>query len=368
MTPEELRAAIPVCESGAYLNTGASGPASQPVVDAVGEFVAYHETEAPVGEGAYPAAFDALDGARETFAAFLNAAPETIALTESTADGIARVAAAIDWADGDTVVRTDLEHSAGILPWWNLRERGVGVEVLPTEQGRVNLDALAEAVADARLLCLSSITWNYGTQLPIAEIVDVAHDHDCLVLVDAVQTFGQRPLDVEEWGADFVVGAAHKWLLGPWGAGVLYVDREVAEGLRPAQVGYRSVGSPTEDEPTFKPGAMRFEVGTTSPAPYVGAEKAIEIVEDVGFDTIESRIERLTDRLKAGLGDRLLSPPAYESGLVTFTVDDPEATVERLADADVFVRTLPHPGMVRASVHVFNTAADVDALLSALDR
>ncbi|GAB7093260.1 cysteine desulfurase [Halolamina litorea] len=366
MTPEELRADIPVCESGTYLNTGASGPASQSVVDAVGEFVAYHETEAPVNEGAYPAAFDALDGARETVAGFLNADTEEIALTESTADGIARVAAAIDWEDGDTVVRTDLEHSAGVLPWWNLRERGVDVDVLPTEHGRVDTAALRAAVADARLLCLSSITWNYGTRFPIAEIVDIAHENDCLVLVDAVQTFGQQPLDVRAWGADFVVGAAHKWLLGPWGAGMLYVDRAVAEGLRPAQVGYRSVESPTDDEPAFKAGAMRFEVGTTSPAPYVGAETAIGIVESVGFDTIQARIERLTNRLKDGLGDRLLSPEAYESGLVTFAADEPEATVERLADEDVFVRTLPDPDAVRASVHAFNTEADVDTLLSAL--
>ena len=366
MTPEELRADIPVCAEGVYLNTGASGPASQRVVDAVSEFVAYHETEAPVGEGAYPAAFGALDGARETVADFLNADTDEIALTESTADGIARIAAAIDWEAGDVVARTDLEHSAGILPWWNLQEQGVGIRIVPTENGRLDVDAVEAAVEEARLLCLSSITWNYGTELPIADIVDLAHEHDCMVLVDAVQTFGQKPLDVTEWGAEFVVGAGHKWLLGPWGAGMLYVDSEVAEELQPAQVGYRSVEAPDDHEPTFGPGATRFEVGTTSPAPYVGLEKAIETIERVGFDTIQTRIERLTGRLKAGLGDRLLSPEGYESGLVTFAAEDPEATVERLAEENIYVRTLPYPVAVRASVHVFNTESDVDGLLKAL--
>ena len=366
MTPEELRADIPVCQNGVYLNTGASGPASQRVVDAVSEFVAYHETEAPVGEGAYPAAFGALDGARETVAEFLNADEEEIALTESTSDGIARVAAAIDWEPGDVVARTDLEHSAGVLPWWNLQEQGVGVRVVPTEAGRLDMDALADAVEEARLLCLNSITWNYGTQLPIEDVVDLAHEHDCMVLVDAVQSFGQKPVDVEEWGAEFVVGAGHKWLLGPWGAGMLYIDGDVAEGLRPAQVGYRSVEAPGDPEPTLGPGATRFEVGTTSPAPYVGLEKAIETIESVGFETIQDRIERLSDRLKQGLRDRLLAPEGYESGLVTFEAADPEVTVERLAEQDIYVRTLPYPEAVRASVHVFNTAADVDALLEAL--
>jgi cysteine desulfurase/selenocysteine lyase len=366
MTPEDLRADIPVCEDGVYLNTGASGPAPQRVVDAVSEFVSYHETEAPVGEGAYPAAFGALDGARETMAAFINADTEEVALTESTADGIARVAAAIEWEEGDTVARTDLEHSAGILPWWNLQQQGVGVRVIPTEHGRLDMDTIEAAVADARMLCLSSITWNYGTQLPIAEVVDIAHEHDCLVLVDAVQTFGQRPLDVREWGADFVVGAGHKWLLGPWGAGTLYVDNDVAESLRPAQVSYRSVESPGAAEPQLGRGATRFEVGTTTPAPYVGVETAIETIEDIGFDTIRQRTERLSNRLKDGLGDRLLSPEGYESGLVTFDAEGPVATVDRLADEGIHVRTLPAPDAVRASVHVFNTEADVDALLSAL--
>jgi cysteine desulfurase/selenocysteine lyase len=365
MTPEELRADIPAVEAGVYLNTGASGPATTHVMDAMDEFVRYHEAEAPVGEGAYPAAFGALDGARETVAGFIGAETNEVALTESTADGIARVAAAIDWEEGDVVARTDLEHSAGILPWWNLEDRGVSVDVIPTEAGRIDVDDVKDAVADARLLCLSSITWNYGTELPIADIVDVAHDADCEVLVDAVQSFGQRDLAVHEWGAEYVVGAGHKWLLGPWGAGMLYVEEATANGLRPAQVGYRSIES--GEEPTrFKEGAPRFEVGTTTPAPYVGLEAAIERIEAVGIDTVHEVQAELTDRLKDGLGDRLLSPREFETGLVTFEAEDPEATVERLADEGIFVRTLPDPDAVRASIHAFNTASDVDALLDAL--
>lgn len=368
MTPDELRADIPALDDGIYLNTGASGPVTTHVIDAMDEFVRYHETEASVGEGAYPAAFGALDGARETAAGFLGADTDEVALTESTADGIARVAAALEWEASDVVARTDLEHPAGVLPWWNLRDRGVDVRVVPSDRGRLDMDDVKDAVGEARLFCLSSITWNYGTELPIADVVDVAHDADCEVLVDAVQSFGQHTIDVEEWGAEYVVGAGHKWLLGPWGAGVLYVEADVANDLRPAQVGYRSVEESSAAEPQLKNGAPRFEVGTTTPAPYVGLEAAIERLAAVGMRTVESRVERLTDRLKAGLGDRLLSPDAYESGLVSFTVDDAEATVERLADAGIFVRTLPYPEAVRASVHVFNTEDDVDALLDALDQ
>lgn len=366
MTPEELRAAVPAFERGIYLNTGASGPSPEPVLEATTEFVRHHETVAPVEEGSYPAAFDVFDRTRERVAAFVGAAPEEIALTSSTADSISRVAASIDWEPGDVVVRTDSEHSAGILPWWNLREEGVEVRVVPTEGGRLDREAYAEAVADARLVCFNSITWNYGTRLPVAELTAEAHDAGAQVLVDAVQSPGQTPLDLDAWNADFVALAGHKWLLGPWGAGVLYVREDVAEAMRPAQVGYRSVVAPDAAEPELKRGAPRFEVGTTNPGPYVGLQAAIDTMESIGMDTVESHVETLAGRLVDGLGDRALGPADPESGLVPFAAEDPVALVDRLAGEGIVVRDLPNPEAVRASVHVYNTREDVDALLGAI--
>jgi selenocysteine lyase/cysteine desulfurase len=175
-------------------------------------------------------------------------------------------------------------------------------------------------------------------------------------------------MDVHEWGADAVAAAGHKWTLGPWGAGFLYVDRDAATDLAPRAVGYRSVEDPTGDEIEFKPAAGRFEVGTTTAAAHVGLVEALDAIDAVGLDVIESRIESLTDRLKQGVPEgRLLSPRAYESGLVTIDVDDPEATVERLADDDIVVRSLPHPNGIRASVHAVSTEAEVDRLLGALE-
>ncbi|MFC6835673.1 aminotransferase class V-fold PLP-dependent enzyme [Halomarina ordinaria] len=366
MDPEDLRTSIPALEEGVYLNTGASGPCPESTIEATTEFVHYHEAEAPTGEGAYPAAFEAFEETRERVAAFLGASPAEIALTHSTADGISRVAASVEWEPGDVVVRTDLEHSAGVLPWWNLERKGVETRVLETAGGRVDRDAYKDAVADARLVCFNSITWSHGTRLPVADLVDIAHDAGALVLVDAVQSPGQTDVDVTEWGADFAAGAGHKWLLGPWGAGFLHVREEVCGDLQPAMVGYRSVEDPDAAEPSLKPGAARLEVGTTNPAPYVGLQAAMDLLDELGMETVESHIAALTDRLKEGLGERCLSPADPESGLVTFTVDDPEATVERLASEGIVVRSLPYPDAVRASLHVFNTPGDVDALLDAL--
>ncbi|GGN98853.1 aminotransferase class V-fold PLP-dependent enzyme [Haloarcula pellucida] len=367
MDPAALRASIPALDRCTYFNTGASGPSPRTVVGAATDFLERHAFEAPAGDGPYAVAWDAIAAAREVAAGHLGARPADVAFTRSTADGVNLVAGAIDWQPGDVVVRTDLEHPAGTLPWDRLADsHDIEVRVLETERGRLDTGDLTEAIDDARLVVLSSLTWTHGTRLPVGEVVDVAHDAGAQVLVDAVQSVGQHPVDVTEWGADFVVAAGHKWLLGIWGAGMLYVDPAAHDRLRQTRIGYRSVEDSAAETYTYHEGARRFEVGTTSPAPYVALAAAIETMESVGIDTVQRRVERLTDRLKDGLGDRLLSPEEYESGLVTFAAEDPEATAERLAREGIVVRHLPYPEAVRASVHAFNTEGDVDELLDAL--
>ena len=371
VTPTELRAAMPALDETTYMNTGAAGPSPTNVVEAVESCVERHEYDAPGEEGMYPCAFDVFDETRETVADHFDVGSDEIALTQSTTDGINRVAAALDWEPGDTVVRTDLEHSSGILPWKRLKRHGVEVEVVETDEGRLDMDAMKSAVRDAKLVCLSSLTWSHGTLLPVSAVAELAHDADARLLVDAVQCPGQMPVDLREWGADFVAGAGHKWLLGPFGAGFVHVSPGAEEALEPAHVGYRSVEDPNAEEYAYEPGAHRLEVGTVSPAPYAGLAEAIETIESVGYETIQRRVEDLTDRLKEGIEAseiaRLLSPREYESGLVTFAVEDPdpEAFVEELAEDGIRIRSLPFPeNAVRASVHVFNTADDVDELVA----
>jgi selenocysteine lyase/cysteine desulfurase len=361
MDPTDLRADIPACASCAYLNTGASGPTPSAVVEAVAEAQRRQEFDV-CSTDHYTAAAELADEARATIADHIGARPDDIALVDSTGDGISRVANAIDWRPGDRVVRTDLEHPSGVLPWRRLTEAGIEVTTVSCPEGRLPMDTYRDAVEDARLVCLSSESWLHGTRLPVSEAVEIAHDAGALVVVDAVQTVGQHPLDVRGWGADAVCASGHKWLLGPWGAGFMYVSPDSLDAFRPRHIGYRSATDPTGEGLQYHPDASRFEVSTNAVAPYAGLIEAIEAIEAIGMETIESRIERLTDRLKTGLGDRCLSPDAYESGLVAFEVDDTDAFLERADEAGVVVRDLPS-GAIRASIHAFNTAGEVDALL-----
>ncbi|MFP4625958.1 MAG: aminotransferase class V-fold PLP-dependent enzyme [Natronomonas sp.] len=368
MTPTELRADVPALEETTYLNFGAHGPSPRYVVDAATSFLETHEYDS-AGSNPYQTAYDEYDRARAKIADLLGSQPSEIALTESTTDGINRFAGAIKFEPDDVVVRTDLEHPAGILPWKRLEARGVEVRVVESTAGRIDTEAFADAVDGATLACFSAITWTHGTRLPVEELSDIARDAGTISLVDAVQVPGQTPIDVTDWGADVVVGAGHKWLLGPWGAGFMYIDREFADDLVPGSIGYRSVETPNDSEITYKPGAPRFEIGSSSPMPHAGLVEAIEAIEDVGISRIEERIERLTHRLKDGIDDeRLLSPRQFESGLVTIDVEDPEATVERFAERGIVIRSLPTPDAVRVSVHAVSTGREIDAVLDALEN
>ncbi|MXR50841.1 aminotransferase class V-fold PLP-dependent enzyme [Halovenus sp. WSH3] len=367
MDPESLRSEIPAFEECTYLNWGASGPSPRTVVDAAAEFERYHQYDSPADEGMYEAADEATESAREAVAGLLGTRSRNVALTQSTADGINHVATSIDWQPGDVVVRTDTEHSAARLPWERMAElHDIEIRVLETTAGRLDFDELKTAVSDARLLCFNSPTWNYGTRQPVEEIVDIAHDAGARVLVDAVQAPGQQPVPVEQWGADFVAGSGHKWLLGVWGAGFLYVSDDALDALTPTRIGYYSVEEYDAEDPDFYDDARKFDLGTRSVAPFVALETAIERLESVGVDTVDQRISRLADRLKDGLGERLLSPRDAKSGLVTFSAEDAEATVERLAARDIQIRYLPDPYACRVSVHAVNTDEDIDELLDAL--
>lgn len=360
MNPEELRDDIPLLDEGVYLNTGASGPTPRCVRERMEEAREAH-AEAHADEP-YGNESDVADETRETVASLLDAPSESVALTSNTTDGINTVADCFYWGTDDVIVTTELEHPAGVLPWERISEvYGADVRVVPTEKDGTRLDrnAYTDAVEDATLVCLSSVSW-YGVRLPVGELVDVAHDAGASVVVDAAQSVGAEGVDVSEWDADYVAAPAHKWLLGPWGAGFLYVADDAPVEAQ-TRVGYKSAVEPNKSA-VLQDDARRFEVSTSSPALLAGTRAAAETIESVGLSTVEERVSRLVSRLEDGLGDRHLSTGG---GLVCFDDPTPDETVERLKKEGIVVRSLPN-GDLRASVHVFNTDDDIERLLGSL--
>lgn len=369
MNESELREQLPILNDVLYANSAAGTPAPEPVIDAMTQCLHRHSSNSLVDGGLYQNVTRTMDEARDRLAAFLSVSSDELAITNSTADSVSRLATSLTWESGDVVVQTDIEHPATALPFHRLHDlRGIEIKQLESENGHINLDALFKVASDAELVMIDSITWTHGTRFCISDIADVVHDAGALLLVDAVQSLGQTVVDLSEWNADFVVGSSHKWLLGPWGAGFLYICEDVWDFVRPTGISHWSVVDKWESPYQLKPGARKLEIGGTSPAPYAGLVKAIDVVEDIGVSRIESRIAELTQRFKQDIpSDSLLSPREFESGIVTVAPQDGSSLVDALAAQNIIVRDIPvTKDAIRVSLHAFNTMGEVDILAQSL--
>jgi selenocysteine lyase/cysteine desulfurase len=369
-----LRSLFPVTRSLAYLNHAGVAPISTRVVEALQRYAAEASER---GAFEYAAAYDAeVERVRGRAALLLGARADEIAFVKNTTEGLGLVAAGLDWRPGDQVVTCDLEYPSNVYPWWNLRERGVETVLLRGRAGALPIERVEEALRspDARLLALSSVEYGSGGRNDLVALGALCRERGVLFCVDAIQSLGCLPLDVEACGIDFLAADGHKWLLSLEGCGIFFCARRVLERLRPRVVGWRSVAQNRDYDRyhlELQPGAGRFEEGTPNTAGIFGLGAAIDLLLEIGLAAIEKRVLALTDRLVAGLlerGARVLSPrePGRASGIVSFELprEPVERTVARLRRAGVFV--VARRGGVRASPHCYNDEADLERLLAAL--
>ncbi len=374
MNWSRTRSYFPVTRELAYLNHAGVAPISTRVEEALFRYAA----EATRG-GAfrYDAFFDAeLERVRGRAATLLGAQPEEVAFVKNTTEGLGIVASGLDWRRGDQVVTCDLEYPSNVYPWWSLRGRGVETVTLRGRDGRLPLEAVEDALRSprARLLALSSVEFGSGARNDLEALGKLCREHGVLFCVDAIQSLGCFPFDVERDGIDFLSADGHKWLLSVEGCGIFYCSKRVLELVTPRVVGWRSVTQNRDFDRLhldLQPGAGRFEEGTPNTAGIFGLGAAVNLLLEIGVETIGRRVLELTDRLVEGLlerGARVLSPrsPGEASGIVSVRHgdEDPEHTARRLRKQQVFV--VARRGGVRASPHFYNDDSDLDRLLAAL--
>jgi selenocysteine lyase/cysteine desulfurase len=367
------RSFFPVTAELVYLNHAGVAPVSTRVEEALQRYL---------GEITRRGAFDyqrvtdgEIERVRGRAATLLGADPGEIAFVKNTTEGLGLVAAGLDWRRGDQVVTCDLEYPSNVYPWWGLADRGVETVLLPGEAGRLPLERVAEALASprARLLALSSVQFGSGVRHDLEALGRLCQERGVLFCVDAIQSVGCLPLDVERCRIDFLAADGHKWLLSFEGCGLFYCARRVLDLLRPWVVGWRSVVDNRDFDSyrtELQPNAGRFEEGTPNSAGIVALGAAIDLLLELGIDAIARRVLELTDRLVEGLAERgadLLSPRGSEaSGIVSFRLPDEPVprTVARLRAQRIFV--VARRGGVRASPHFYNDEGEIDRLIAAL--
>jgi cysteine desulfurase / selenocysteine lyase len=308
-------------------------------------------------------------------ASFIGADADEIAFTKNTPEGLSFVAAGLPWRSGDNVVTSDLEFPANMYPWLNLRERGVEVREVRSQQGRLPPELLLEAMnASTRVLAISLVQFSSGFRANLAALAEICRPRGIFLVVDAMQAVGALPLDVHRLGVDFLACASHKWLLAPFGMGWFYSRRELLERLRPVEVGVDSVvrrESYLDYQLELLPSAARFECGQINAHSVPGLQAALDLLSDVGqrrvWSTIEGLNAKLVDRLRRHGYDVLSSRRDGErSGIVAFRHPShaSAAVRQRLHEAGVIVSL--RENLVRVSPHFYNSLDDIDRLLDAL--
>jgi selenocysteine lyase/cysteine desulfurase len=374
MNWERTRSFFPVTKTLAYLNHAGVAPISTRVAEALARYSA----EA-VERGAFDyRRYDSeIERVRERAARLIGAGPDEIAFAKNTSEGLGMVACGLDWQRGDRIVTCDLEFPSNVYAWWSLRPRGVETVLLRSRDGRLPLESVEEALRHpprTRLLALSSVEFGSGARNDLPALGRLCRERGVLFCVDAIQSLGCFPLDVEECHVDFLAADGHKWLLSVEGCGLFFCRRALLAQLAPRVIGWRSVTNNLDFETyhfDLQPGAGRFEEGTPNTPGIYALGAAIDLLLELGVDAIGRRVLELTDRLCALLmarGAEIASPRAagQASGIVAFRLPDeaPGKTAARLRAAGVFV--VARRGCVRASPHFYNSPEDLDRLIRAL--
>ncbi len=370
---------FPVLNHWTFFNHAGVAPCPKVTADAMKQFADELQNGAYLNTRWY-ADIEAL---RQSAAKLMNASAAEICFVKNTSEGLCTVAAGIDWQFGDRIITTNIEYPANIYPWMEAARRHgcelVMVEETANAQGsrEVPLDAILREIdhPKTRMVTLSHVEFASGQRHDLATIGKACREKGVLFCVDGIQSLGVLPVDVKSMNIDFLAADGHKWLMGPEGAGVFYVRRELQDRLRPLAVGWMNVVNADDYgqyDYTLKEDARRYECGSHNIVGLLGLKASLELLAGIGPGAISARFKVLGDRLIAGLktkGFQIVSPRENNqwSGIVSFTSPtlEHQSLVNRLRK-DHKIEIAFREGRLRASPHFYNTEQQIDALIDNL--
>jgi len=373
-----------------YFDSAATSQKPRPVIDALRHY--YEHENANVHRGLHELssrATEAYERSRQRVASYLNAASaDEIVFTRGTTESINLVAHA--WGGkflraGDVVLLTEMEHHSNLVPWQLLAERmGARLRFVPVrDDGRLALDQLASLLTpEVKLFAFTHISNSLGTINPVAELCQKARDIGVLTLVDAAQSAGHLPINVQELGCDFLAFSGHK-MCGPTGIGALYGRGEILDSMPPWHGGGEMIVSVTLEKSAFKKAPHRFEAGTPNIAGAIGLAAAVDYIERIGRPAIfehDAHLARYAaERLAELPGMRILGPTDERGALVGFVMEAAHPhDLTTFADQyglamrgghhcnQPLMRRFGVPGTTRASFYFYNTIEEIDRMIEIL--
>ncbi len=381
-----------------YLDSGATSQKPQVVIDAETNFYRLHN--AAVHRGAHQLAeeaTDAYEGARTIVADFLNAEVDEVIFTKGATESLNLVAYAMGNAHagnrfhlktGDSIVVTEMEHHANLLPWQELAARtGATLKWFEvTAEGRLDLSSINSVIDDnTKVVALTHQSNVLGTINPLEAIAKRAHEVGAVVVLDACQSVPHMPVDVKALNIDFLAFSGHK-ALGPTGVGIFWGRSNLLADLPPFLTGGSMIENVTMTSATWAPAPRKFEAGVPNMAQAVGLGTAITYLTSIGMQAIYDHEIALTSYLLDGLSRledvHVVGPLTTENrgGAISFTVGEihPHDLGQYLDSLGIAVRTGHHcawpltrklgvPATTRASLYLYNTESDLDSLLDGIE-
>lgn len=373
----DFRAQMPVCARFAYLDHAAVAPLPLPTGAAIGRWLeqAVHEGDVPWMQWS-----SNLTSCRQRAAELLQATEEEIALVPNTTLGIHFVAAGFPWKAGDSMIAISNEFPSNLLPWRQLESNGVEVDIYQAPpDGRIDIDQILKRVKNStRLVAISWVGFASGYRLDVKQLATRLHEHGVLLLLDAIQGLGVHELNVQHALVDFVVADGHKWLLGPEGAGILYIRKRHLELLRPVGVGWNSVPASysfAATELNFRNSASRYEGGSHNMAGFAGLNASLGLMQDmrakygptVWEDAVLDIAHYAEIRLRE-IGAELsrTHEQSNQSGIISFSWrnQDPQRMRQRCMEAGVVLSC--RLGRLRIATHGYNNHEEIDRLIAVL--
>jgi selenocysteine lyase/cysteine desulfurase len=384
---ERARRETPGCEGVVHFNNAGAALMPRRVVDAI---VGHVQREAAIG--GYEAAEEADAQVTHTYdavAQLLNCGADEIAIVENATRAWDMAFYALSFGSGDRILTSAAEYESNYLAFLQVcRKTGARVEVVPSDSsGQVAVDALESMIDDrVKLISLTHIPTNGGLVNPAAAVGAIAQRHGIPFLLDACQSAGQLPLDVESIGCDILSGTGRKYLRGPRGTGFLYVRRSLIDSLEPPLLDLRAAEWTFRDAYEVRPDARRFETWETNYATKIALGVAIDYALEWGMDAVWQRVQVLGAALRAGLkelpGVTVHDLGSLQGGIVSFTHEAVQAVdiQRRLRAAGINVSVSPRrytrldmedrnlSEVVRASVHYYNTEEEIGLMCEELAR
>jgi len=319
---------------------------------------------------------DRVEEVRRSCAILTGAEPEEIAFVKNTSQGISIVAEGLDWKEGDNLLICEKDFPSNIYPWLNLKRKGVEIRVVPSQNERILLEDI-ELLIDSRtkLLTVSSVNFSSGFKIDLKMVGELCNRKRILFFVDAIQSLGVIPMDVNEFKIDFLAADGHKWLLSPEGTGIFYCRKELAPRINPPLIGWKSIINESDyDHVDFrlKTNALRFEEGSLNVMGIYALGAAIDLLVEVGIDRIQARVIELGDLIIREAEKRdfqVRTPKSKEErgGIISIIGNfDPINVKDRLKEEGILVNV--RGGAIRISPHFYNTEYEVLRLFNAIDE